>query len=207
MELDARTADPKRLYGILSGAVAPRPIAWITTQDAAGLVNAAPFSWYNALSSDPPMVMTAIANHRDGRPKDTVRNLRHLGEYVVNVVTRPLLRAMVASSADYPPDVSEVDALGLATTPSRQVAPPRLAASPIHLECRVERMIPLGRPPGNVVVFGEVVHMAADDAVLDERGEVDPDKIPLMARLGGTWYSGSEGHLQVPRPRLDDPVR
>jgi flavin reductase (DIM6/NTAB) family NADH-FMN oxidoreductase RutF len=192
-------------YRFLCSAVAPRPVAWITTLDpATGVANAAPFSWYNAVSSDPPMVMTAITDRADGTPKDTVRNIRASGEYVVNVATRALAQAMVESSADYPPGVSEVEALGLATAPSVRVAPPRLAASPVHLECRLDRIIELGARAKVHLVLGEVVHCAADDGVLDPQGCVDPAQVTFVARMGGSDYVDTSARFPMRRPRAPD---
>lgn len=207
VELDPKDAAPAALYRFLTGAVAPRPVAWITTLGADGTVNAAPFSWYNSVCADPPMVMAAIAWHPDGRPKDTLRNILASKEFVVNVVPRRLLERMVATSADYPPDVSEAEALGLATAPSRKVRPPRLADSPIHLECRLEREVRLGHKADTSLVLGEVVHIGADDSVLDARGNPDPGKLTLVARMGASWYTDTDPHIDVPRPRVDDPVR
>lgn len=205
VELDPRVVGARGLYDILTAAVAPRPIAWITTVDPSGsIVNAAPFSWFNAVCADPPMVMVSVANHADGRPKDTMRNIRATGEFVVNVAPKALLQAMVASSADYAPDASETDALGLRTQASRTVRPRRLTDSPVHLECRLEREIPLGRGAGTNLVLAEVVHIAADDTVLDARGTIDPEKLVLMARMGGAWYCDTSTHINVPRPRAPE---
>ncbi|MES2155631.1 MAG: flavin reductase family protein [bacterium] len=201
MEWDPARRDAKANYRFLVTAVAPRPIAWVTTVDGAGVVNAAPFSWFNTICPDPPMVMLAVGHRPDGSPKDTVRNIRHTGEFVVNVVTRDLAEPMVASSADYAPGQSEVEALHLATAPSRVVRPPRLAASPVHLECRLERILPIGRNDNHMLVLGAVVHIACDDAVLDARGNVDPAKVTLVGRWGGANYVATEHAFQVPWPQ------
>lgn len=187
-------------YRFLTSAVAPRPIAWVTTRSPAGLVNAAPFSWFNTVCPDPPMVMLSIGTRPDGTPKDTLRNLRDTGEFVVNLVPAALARAMVQSSAEYPPDVSEVQALGLATAPSRRVAPPRLAGSPVHLECRLHSLTPLGRRDDHTLVLGEVVHVAADDGVLDANGNVDPAKVTLVGRMGGPNYVDTARPFAIPWP-------
>src|SRR5688500_17512328 len=183
----------------------PRPIAWVTALDPdTGVLNAAPFSWFQAVCSDPPMVMLAIQRRADGSPKDTVRNIRALGEFVVNVSPRSMAEAMVKSSGEYPPEVSEVEALGLRTAPSRVVKPPRLADSPVHLECRLRQEIPLGNRGGTSLILGEAVHLAADDAVLDARGNVDPSKLVLVARLGGQEYVDTERFFTMRRPAADD---
>ena len=208
MELDPATRESRLNYHFLTSAVMPRPIAWVTTLDAeTGVVNAAPFSWFQAVCADPPMVMLAIQARADGSPKDTLRNLRASGEFVVNAAPKALVQEMVQSSSDYPPDVSEVDALGLATAPSRTVRPPRLAASPLHFECRLAQAIPLGRTQATTLVLGEVVHIAADDAILDGRGNVDPAKLTLVARMGGSEYCDTAAHFTVKRPKSGDGLR
>ncbi len=201
MESDPATRDLRTNYHFLTSAVAPRPIAWVTTKDpATGVVNAAPFSWFQAVCADPPMVSLAIIDRAPGVPKDTVRNIRSSREFVVNISTRALLDPLVQSSANYPPDVSEVEVLGLRTVPSRKVAPPRLADSPVHLECRLDRIIEVGRAERVNLVLGEVVHIAADDAVLDARGDVDPTKVTFTARMGGQEYCDTSGHFSKARP-------
>ena len=191
-------------YHFLTSAVMPRPVAWVTTLDpATGVVNAAPFSWFNAVCAEPPMLMLAIQRRKDGTPKDTLRNLRAGRECVVNVAPKALVHEMVQSSGDYPPDVSEVEALGLATAPSRRVRPPRLAASPVHFECRLEREVPLGPVQATSLVLLEVVHYAAQDGVLDARGNVDPDRLTLVARMGGSEYADTARHFTVKRPAAD----
>ncbi|MEK6975490.1 MAG: flavin reductase family protein [Candidatus Thermoplasmatota archaeon] len=208
MEVDPATRDARANYHFLTSAIVPRPVAWVTTLDpATGVVNAAPFSWFNAVCADPPMVMLAILERSDGSPKDTVRNLRASGEFVVNVSPKALVAEMVQSSADYPPSVSEIDAVGLATVPSRKVKPPRLAASPVHLECRLAQEIPLGRSQKVSLVLGEVVHIAADDAVVDARGNIDPAKLTLVARMGGSEYVDTQAFFTVKRPKQGDGLR
>lgn len=203
MEADPATRSAARNYHFLTSAVAPRPIAWVTTVDpSSGVVNAAPFSWFNTVCADPPTVVLAIQERAPGVPKDTVRNMRATGEFVVNVVPAALAAAMVATSADLPPEVSEVERLGLDTTPSRAVQPPRLSASPVHMECRLAEERLLGREgtPRTCLVLGDIIHLAADDAVLDDRGNVDPKRLTLLARMGGTWYTDTADHRSIPRP-------
>ena len=208
MELDPATRESRLNYHFLTSAVMPRPIAWVTTVDpATGVVNAAPFSWFQAVCADPPMVMLAIQRRGDGTLKDTVRNIRATKEFVVNVSPKGLAKEMVQTSGEYGPDVAELEAVGLATAPARKVQPPRIAASPVHLECRLHQEIPLGGQGGTSLLLGEVVHFAADDAVLDARGNVDPAKLTLVARLGGSEYVDTERFFTIKRPVLDDAVR
>lgn len=208
MEADPAARDARANYHFLTSAIVPRPIAWVTTLDpATGVVNAAPFSWFNAVCADPPMVMLAIIRRSDGSLKDTVRNIRASGEFVVNVAPKAMLHEMVQSSGDYPPDVSEVEAVGLQTVASRKVRPPRLAASPVHFECRLAQELPLGRTQSVSLVLGEVVHLAADDGVLDARGNVDPARLVVAARMGGSAYVDTSQPFSVPRPTMGDALR
>lgn len=208
MEADPGTREARANYHFLTSAIVPRPIAWVTTVDpGTGVVNAAPFSWFNAVCADPPMVSLAIIQRSDGTLKDTVRNIRATGEFVVNVAPKSHLREMVQSSNDYAADVSEVDVLGLQTVPSHKVRPPRLAASPVHLECRLAQEIPLGNKNAVRLLLGEVVHLAADDAVLDARGNVDPAKLVVAARMGGSEYVDTGAFFTVKRPDAGDRLR
>lgn len=208
MELDPATRESRANYHFLTSAIVPRPIAWVTTVDAeTEVVNAAPFSWFQAVCADPPMVMLAIQRRADGSPKDTVRNIRATKEFVVNVSPKALAREMVQTSGEYGPEVSELAEVGLATAPSRKVRPPRIAASPVHMECRLHQEVALGGNGGTSLLIGEVVHFAADDAVLDARGNVDPAKLALVARMGGAEYVDTERFFTLKRPSMDDVLR
>jgi flavin reductase (DIM6/NTAB) family NADH-FMN oxidoreductase RutF len=186
MEIAAASLDADAAYRLLVGAVVPRPIAWITTVSPSGLVNAAPFSCYTFVCNDPPMLAINIGR-RDGQLKDTARNIRESGEFVVNVVAEDLLGPMHATSAECGPLVSEVDALRITTAPSIAVRPPRISASPINLECRLDRVLELGRLR-NELVFGRIVHFHVSDAVC-ERGKIDSEKLKPVARLAGRKYA------------------
>ncbi len=204
MDWSPSDRSPGRNYHFMVSAVAPRPIAWVTTvaaPDAAapGVVNLAPFSWYQAICADPPMVMIAFAD-KDGAPKDTLRNIVATKEFTLNAVTPPLGEVMVASSASYPAEVSEPEELGIELEPSRVVAPPRVAQSPFHLECRLVETHRYGATEKTTVVVGEVVHVHANDDVLDERGNIDNERLPLLARLGGSRYVATNDLFELRRP-------
>jgi flavin reductase (DIM6/NTAB) family NADH-FMN oxidoreductase RutF len=154
------SALPKRdAYRILSSLVIPRPIAWITTMDETGRVNLAPFSSFMGIFG-PPMVAFTAGRRRDGSLKDTHRNLRTTGEAVVHLADLPLLEPLHASGAEADPEVSEVARLGLATEPSRTVAPPRLSAAPVALECRLNRELELGPATTLLLLDVGMVHAA-----------------------------------------------
>lgn len=218
MEWDAGARGDKTDYHFLLSAVAPRPIAWVTTKDpATGVVNAAPFSWFQAICGRPPMVMVSVGARPDGTDKDTLRNLRAAKECVVNIATAGAAEAVVASSASYPPERSETEELGLRLLDSVVVDVPRLADSPVHLECRLVETHHYGgnrgardagggrddgsSDGGSTVAVLEVVHFGADDDLLDERGNVIPTKAAFLARLGGRDYTAVRDVFQMERPK------
>ncbi len=165
---------------LIFNLVVPRPIAWITTVSGEGVVNLAPFSFYNAITTKPPLLMVSIGKRKDGSLKDTSRNIRETGEFVVNLVSEELLEKMHLTGKDFPPDVSEAQELGIELEPSLAVEPPRVKDSPASLECTVKEIIPLGSTPMDVVI-GEVVAVKWDEELLEtSKG--------LVGRLGGKSY-------------------
>jgi flavin reductase (DIM6/NTAB) family NADH-FMN oxidoreductase RutF len=190
------------VYQFLIGIVTPRPIAWVTSQDAEGRVNLAPFSFFNAFGANPPVVAFAPLTRRDGTKKDTLRNIEATGEFVLNASVESLAEPMNQSSKELPYGDSEIDLTGLTLTPSLKVKPPGLAEAPIRMECRLRQIVPLGDGPlsGNLVL-GDVVMMHIDDAVLDANGRVDPRKLRTIARLGGDFYCRSTDLFEMTRPR------
>lgn len=199
MEIAAAALDADAAYKLLAGIVVPRPIAWITTISQAGLVNAAPFSCYTFVCNDPPMLAINIGR-RDGALKDTARNIAETGEFVVNIVTQALIGPMHASSDECEPGVSEVDTLQLATSASRDVRPPRLTISPISLECRLDRIITLGRLQ-NSLTFGEIVRFHIRDEIFDN-GKIDSELLRPLGRLAGRKYAALGEVLVMPRADL-----
>ena len=178
--------DMQRAYKLIIGCVVPRPIAWITTLSAAGRVNAAPFSSYNYVSHSPPMVAVNVGL-RAGQLKDTARNILETREFVVNVATESARQAMHDCSADFPPEASEPEALGIALLPSRFVKPPRIAASPVHMECRLDQAVRLGTG-NNTLYIGEVIAFHLSPTVFDGE-KVDSAALRPLARLGGPFYT------------------
>jgi flavin reductase (DIM6/NTAB) family NADH-FMN oxidoreductase RutF len=201
MHIDTATADPVRVYHLLTGIVTPRPIAWVTTVSPAGVVNLAPFSFFNAFSANPPVVVFSPTLRRDGSKKDTLLNLERVPEFVVNAATADLAAAVNATSAELPHDDSEVSHAGLTTTPSIHVRPPRVAASHAALECRVRQIVPLGDGPiaGNLVI-GDVLAIHVADAVLDAAGRVDPRALRTVARLGADFWCHTSDLFEQKRP-------
>jgi flavin reductase (DIM6/NTAB) family NADH-FMN oxidoreductase RutF len=190
------------VYQFLVGIVTPRPIAWVTSQDREGRVNLAPFSFFNAFGANPPVVAFSPLNRRDGTKKDTLRNIEATSEFVLNAVVESVAEPMNRTSAELPYGDSEVDFAGLTLKPSHAVKPPRIAEAPIHLECKLRQIVPLGDGPlaGNLVL-GDILMMHVDDAVLDAQGRVDPHKLRTIARLGGDWYCRSTELFEMRRPQ------
>ncbi len=188
----------RQLGGFMNAVIVPRPIAFVTTVDAAGRVNAAPFSWFSGLSSRPPLVGISITS-RGGEPKDTLRNLRATGELVVNVVTEAMAAQIVEASGDWPADVDELKLTGLTALPADLVRPPRVAESPVNLECRLEREIALGE--STLVVAAVLRGHVRDDVLTD--GRVDVTKLRPLARLGGDGYAALGALTRHPRPKVE----
>lgn len=199
--IDPAALAPRDRYRLAIGAVVPRPIAWITTRDAAGTVNLAPFSFFNGVTAAPFIVSVCIA-HRDPI-KDTLRNLRATGEAVVHLVPAELLAEAHASGGEYAPDVSEAVQLGLELAASERVAPPRLARAEIALECRLHREIPVGSPATALCLLEVVWAHVADPVATD--GLPDPRKLRAAARLGGDGYLSGEAWTVLEIPRLPPP--
>jgi flavin reductase (DIM6/NTAB) family NADH-FMN oxidoreductase RutF len=201
MIIDVRAADVVAVYRALVGVVTPRPIAWVTTVDNQGRVNLAPFSFFNAFGANPPVVVFSPTLRRDRTKKDTLLNLEAVGEFVVNAAVEELAARVSATSKELPPGQSEADYAGLTVTPSSKVRPPRVAESPVHLECRLRQIMSIGDGPiaANLVI-GEVILIHIDDSVLDAQGAVDPRKLRTIARLGGDYYCRSTDLFEMERP-------
>ncbi|MEO8103964.1 MAG: flavin reductase family protein [Betaproteobacteria bacterium] len=170
-------------YKLLTNLVIPRPIAWVTSQDPQGVINLAPFSFFNAVGSNPLYIFISIGNLDDGRMKDTARNISASGEFVVNMVTEELLAAMNISAAEFPPDESELTAAGLQVRESLRVSVPRVAESPVSLECRLHSRQALGL---YTFFIGEVVMFHVADHLLGERMHING--FAPVGRLGSPYF-------------------
>jgi flavin reductase (DIM6/NTAB) family NADH-FMN oxidoreductase RutF len=201
VQIDVARAAVLDVYHLLVGVVTPRPIAWVTSIDAQGRVNLAPFSFYNAFGANPPVVVFSPTLRRDGSPKDTLRNVQATGEFVLNAAVESLAEPMNLSSKELPFGQSEAELAGLSLLPSVKVKPPRVAGTPVHLECKLLQVVAVGQGPiaANLVI-GEVLMMHVDDAVLDENGRVDPRKLRTIARLGGDYYCRTNDLFEMKRP-------
>lgn len=195
-------------YNPLKACVVPRPIGWLTTMSAAGVVNLAPFSFFNVLSYDPPFVMFSAGSHEeDGGKKDSVVNVEATGEFVYNMATWAQRDQMNRTASIVQRGIDEMAATGLDPLPSRLVRPPRVKGSPVHFECRLHQIVVLpGRKPSSEhhVVIGHVVAVHIDDAALTDDGRVDVLKIRPIARLGYKDYTSVESVFQMEKQTPED---
>lgn len=187
-------------YLFMLNAIVPRPVAWVSTVGQDGVFNLAPFSFYNGVCAEPPVLSVSIAR-RAGEKKDTLRNIEYSGEFVVSVVTESMAVAMNESSASFPPDVSEFEQVGLTPVPARIVHAPLVQESPINMECRLFRLIEIGTPPqGATLVLGEIVHYHIHDGILTN-GKIDLKKFFPIGRLGKEWNARTKDRFSLKRPR------
>ncbi len=186
---------PGEIYQFLVGAVAPRPIAFVSTVDENGLANLAPYSFFNAFSSNPPMlVFSSNRRVRDNTTKDTLHNVEATGEVVINMVSHSILQQMSVASIEFPPEVSEFKKSGLTPIAADLVKPFRVKESPVHFECKVQDIIKLGDEGGaGHLVLCRIVRMHVAEEVIDERGRIDPHKIDLIGRMGRAYYVRASG--------------
>ena len=205
MLFDFDTISPQDRYKLLVSTVGPRPIAWVVTQDTNGVTNAAPYSFFNAISGDPPLVIIGIGGRKPGDAKDTGNNIRETGQFVVNMVSDANAQAMNITAIDFPHGVDELKEAGLTTMPSVKIKVPRIAESPVALEC--ERFMNIDLGSDRTLVIGKVlaVHVQ-DDCVLNaERCYIDNEKLDLIGRLHGAgWYSRTRDRFDLPRIALAD---
>ena len=188
---------PRERYKVLTSFVLPRPIAWVTTLGPTGVVNAAPFSFFNVFAEDPPIIMFAVNKRPDGRLKDTWLNIQRTGEFVVNLTDEPLARAMHDSSGDFPPTVGEPDYLGLKTAPSVDIKPPRLAAAPWSMECRTWQVINV--KDDRQLVIGEGLRFHIRDELWDPKAmRVHMEKYHPIGRMFADRYCRTDDRVIFP---------
>ena len=201
----------REIYGILLNSVGPRPIAWVSSLGASGQPNLAPFSFFNCVSVDPPMLAfspglrarkdTDPSSH--GEPKDTLRNIRETKEFVVSVVTYDLRELMNATSGEYDATINEFELAKLTPVPSQAIRPPRVGESPVSFECKLHQIIDFSpRPTGSSLVIGEVVAVHVDDGLLKD-GRIDADSLDLIGRMGGMQYSRTTHRFEMARPKVE----
>lgn len=202
MIVDPREAGFQNVYKLLIGAVVPRPIAFVSTISREGIPNLAPFSFFTAVSANPPVVCFCPVRRPGSNPyKDTLSNISATREFVVNIVSEEFAEKMNLSSAEFPPEVDEFEASGLTPIPSDLVGPPRVAESHVHMECKLYLTIEFGELPGSGnLVLGEVVRFHVDDQYFDDF-RIDPDKLRPIGRMGGATYTRTTDRFEMVRPK------
>jgi flavin reductase (DIM6/NTAB) family NADH-FMN oxidoreductase RutF len=203
MQFDFDEMAPLERYKLLLATVLPRPIAWITTRDPNGAINAAPFSFFNVFGSDPATVGVGIGSKGPGEPKDTRANIRLNEEFVVNLVSFQLAEDMRITSIAFPRGVEEPKEAGLALVPCERVSVPRIVAAPVSMECSFMQEVRLG---SFSLVLGKILLMhVRDDAVRDaERLHIDAEKLDLIGRMEGGWYTRTQDRFEMPAIALAD---
>lgn len=203
MTFDFADIEPHERYKLLISTVVPRPIAWVTSVDSAGVVNAAPFSFFNAIGGDPPLVVLGLAPRPDGEMKDTAANIRNAREFVVNMVSHAMIDQMNICAADFPPGESEPEAAGLRLISALRVGTPMLADAPANLECVLHTTLEIGR---NRVIIAEVVAVHVREELVDvEKLYVDYNGLDLVGRMGGGGgYTRTTDTFDLPRLSYTD---
>jgi flavin reductase (DIM6/NTAB) family NADH-FMN oxidoreductase RutF len=200
----------KELYNIMLNSVAPRPIAWVSTVSASGRLNLAPFSFFNVVCVDPPLLAFAPGLRQPKQPevshgeaKDTLRNIRETSEFVVNIVTYELAEAMNLTSGEYNPSVNEFELAKLTPQPSKSVRPPRVAESPVSFECRLHQILDFSpAPTSGSLVIGQIVSIHMSDAHLKD-GRLDRNSLDLIGRMGGIQYTRTTQRFEMVRPKVE----
>ena len=206
MKFNMEEATHRQTYNLLIGLVAPRPIAWITSMNEDGRLNAAPFSAYNYLCTDPPIIGVGVTDRPSASfvPKDTARNIRRTGEFVVNVVTEDLARQMNICATDFPSEVNELDMAGLTTAPSQVVKVPRIQQAHAALECREHTTMEIGR---SRIILGRVVSIYIDDRFVDPVGPyVRAEELHAIGRMNGlgSYVKTRDSFLSIPRISFEE---
>ena len=204
VSIDPKDISVQKLHQYLLGAIGPRPIAFASTVDGVGRPNLAPFSFFNVFSANPPILIFSPARSgRTNTTKDTYNNVKVVPEVVINVVNYDIVHQMNLASSPYAPGVNEFEKAGFTALKSDSVKPFRVAESPVQFECKVNEVIELGTEggAGNLIIC-EVLKIHIHDEVLDSNGMIDQQKIDLVARMGGDWYSraNTESMFEITKP-------
>jgi len=200
MKCDPRDLDVKEAHDLLVGAVLPRPIAFVSTVGEHGIYNVAPFSYFTALSSKPAVVGIGIGGKRDGTKKDTLVNIEFTRDFVINMVTESLVEAMNQASGEYPSHVDEFKEIGLTPCPGDLVRSPRVAESPVNMECRLMQILEFGQAPRiQSFVIGEIIRVHVQDEVW-VNGVISADKLKAIGRLGEDLYCRTMDMFEMKRP-------
>ena len=202
--IDPAELETKEVHKILLSSIAPRPIAFASTIDAKGSVNLSPFSYFNVFSSNPPILIFSPSRRvRDNTTKHTLENAKETKEVVINIVNHSIVEQMSKSSREYDKGVNEFLETGLTQVPSLKVKPPRVLESPISFECNVNNIVSLGDSGGaGQLIIAKVVQIHINKDYLDSEGGIDSEKLDLVARMGGDWYTrvNKDSMFKIPKP-------
>jgi flavin reductase (DIM6/NTAB) family NADH-FMN oxidoreductase RutF len=204
VKVDPRALSPDARYFWQVATIVPRPIAWTSTLNEDGTTNLAPFSFFSGICPEPPLCLICVS-HKKQRPgeepqkKDTWRNIERTGEYVIHVATDELAAQMNATSKEHPYGMDELAAVGLTRLPSDRVAVPRVAEAPVAMECRLDRIVEVGRP-GTAIIVGEILLWHVRDDLLVE-GRIDPGRLDAIGRMAGSGYARTRDRFDMPRPK------
>lgn len=196
--------DHNDLYKLMIGSIVPRPIAFVSTVDQKGRRNLAPFSFFNGVCSNPPIILFSTSVRKDGKRKDTLNNIEATKEFVVNIVSEKFINEMNICSADVPPDVDEYTMSGLTPVPSDEVKPARVKESLVQMECKLVNIIHFGEGPGSgSTIFGEVVRFHIADELFNNY-RINPDKLDAVGRMGGPTYTRTHDRFDLSRPKVEN---
>jgi flavin reductase (DIM6/NTAB) family NADH-FMN oxidoreductase RutF len=200
MRFDTASLSADEAYKLLSSTVVPRPIAWLTTLNEKGGINLAPFSFFNAVSSDPPMIAVSIEDRARNVEKDSLANIKRAGSFVSHVVTEALLESVVTSAIEFPSEISEVEVTGLHLVSSHHIAVPRLLEVPVSMECKLESFLRVGKAA--TLVIAEVVcfHVQGE---LYKNGRVDSVKLQALGRMSGSDFVKTRDLVSLPTPSYE----
>lgn len=201
MRFDPLQVSVRDMYQLLIGLVTPRPIAWVTSLSPNGITNLAPFSFFNAITANPPTLVFSCANRRDGSKKDTIRNIEAVPQFVVNVCSYDQREAMNDTSAELDYEVNELETFGLTGVPSETIAPCRVAESKAQFECVVHQIVQVGQ--GSLaanLVIGRITMIHARDELFASDGSIDAAKLDTIGRMGGSQYTRTTELFSMARP-------
>ncbi|MDP4162897.1 MAG: flavin reductase family protein [Bacillota bacterium] len=196
MEITPEHLEWREAYKLLVGSILPRPIAFVSTVDANGIANAAPFSFFTAICADPMMIcFSPMRRGTDGSKKDTLVNIENTGQFVINIVSEDMAEKMNDCAVEYDSDIDEIDLSGLSKETSFMVVPPRIKESLVHLECELDQVLHFGEQAGGgSLVIGKVIHVNIHDE-LYEKGRIDSEKLKPIGRMAGNTYTNPLGSM------------
>ena len=204
MIIDPSEHDDTSIYKLLIGSIVPRPIAFVSTISRSGVRNLAPFSFFSAVCSNPPIVLISTSVRKDGKQKDTHINIEATKEFVVNIVSEKFVQQMNQCSADFTPEIDEFTVSGLTPIPADLVKPPMVGESMIQMECRLANIVTFGQGPGSgSTIFGRVIRFHVADELFDNY-RIDPVRLQAIGRMGGPTYTRTTDRFNMERPKLTD---